>query len=347
MKGQHLYPAVMATGMVLLAFTLLCRVSVAVADFYALTIYPRLSAVLSWLASWVSFSLQDAALVIIIVAATGIIYTGVTRKWGFRRCIKWEALILLWTFVWFYTAWCNNYYRSSIYLRTRTQPEAYDEQVFRQFIHDFITRTNAEWTSQEAETGEPLEEEIKAFYNSASARYGLAQAKSWQHPKPSIFNSLYSAVGVLGTMEPLFAESCINRDMLTVDYPFVYAHEYAHLLGISSEAECNWWAYHACMTSTHKAMRYSALKNILPHVMRNAQQFLPEDEYQACMAGIRPEVMADLQRTADHWDALRSPALRKIHEVTYDLFLKGNNIPSGRQNYSEVIGMLLSIRPVH
>lgn len=343
-KKHYVYPFALTLGLGLLAFTLSCRMSTRIADFYALAVYPPFSAFLSRLASCVPFSLQDVALLSIIGTAVGIIIVSIRQKWGLRRALKWEVLLLLCTFDWFYMAWCNNYYRSSIYSRTQIQLTAYDEREFRDFLNDFTARTNAEWTTERALPGTVLEEEIKAFYNRMPATFGLTEARSWQHPKPSIFNGFYSAVGVLGTMEPLFSESCINQDIQPFDYPFVYAHEYAHLLGISSEAECNWWAYHACLSSRHQAVRYSAMKNILPHVMHNAQSFLSEDEYKSWADGLRPEVIADLRYTSIHWNALRSPLLRKIHEVTYDLFLKGNHISSGRQNYSEVVGMLLSIK---
>ena len=38
-------------------------------------------------------------------------------------------------------------------------------------------------------------------------------------------------------MAPLFSESCLNADILPFDLPFTYTHEYAHLLGVSNEAE--------------------------------------------------------------------------------------------------------------
>lgn len=332
-------------GLALLAFTLLCRYSTRIADLYALYVYPPLSGALSWLSSGVSFSMQDVVLVLIVAAAIGIPVVSIRRKRGFVGCLKQEALLVLWTYVWFYMAWCNNYGRSSIYARTGSVPVAFDEAAFTRYLEDFTERINTAWTPEDAPSKEWLEEEIKAFYNRMPTHYGLARARAWQHPKTTVFNAVYSAVGIQGFMEPLLAESCINRDMLPGDYPFVYAHEYAHLLGISNEAECNWWAYQACISSGHEAVRYSTLKNILPHLMRNARMFYSEEKYQAWMMTLRPEVMEDLQKTSDHWRALRSPQLRQLHEVTYDLFLRGNNISSGLQNYSEVVGLLLSIQP--
>ena len=37
-----------------------------------------------------------------------------------------------------------------------------------------------------------------------------------------------------------------------------------------------------------------------------------------------------------------SPLIGNIQDWIYDLYLKGNKIESGRKNYSEVVGLLIS-----
>ena len=53
-------------------------------------------------------------------------------------------------------------------------------------------------------------------------------------------------VGVTGSMGPFFCEFTLNGDLLPANYPATYAHELAHLLGITSEAEANFYAYQVC-----------------------------------------------------------------------------------------------------
>ena len=54
----------------------------------------------------------------------------------------------------------------------------------------------------------------------------------------------FSMVGVTGSMGPFFCEFTLNGDLLPPQYPATYAHELAHFLGITSEAEANFYAYH-------------------------------------------------------------------------------------------------------
>jgi hypothetical protein len=173
--------------------------------------------------------------------------------------------------------------------------------------------------------------------------YGLALPRDYQHPKQVWFNPLYSGVGVLGYMGPFFAESQLNEELLPVQWPFTYAHELSHLLGVSNEAEANYWAYRVCRSSMRPAVRYSAYFGLLPYVLVNASSVLTEEEFREWIKTIRPEVVKDYEYKRMYWNERYSTLLGEVQNQIYNLFLKGNNIPSGRKNYAEVIGMLLSL----
>ena len=81
-------------------------------------------------------------------------------------------------------------------------------------------------------------------------------------------------------MAPFFCEFTLNGDLLPHDYPATYAHELAHLLGITSEAEANFYAYQVCTRSSVPEIRFSGYYSVLGHVMGNARRLLPEEEYQ-------------------------------------------------------------------
>ena len=151
-------------------------------------------------------------------------------------------------------------------------------------------------------------------------------------------------VGVTGSMGPFFCEFTVNADVLPADYPATYAHEMSHLLGITSEAEANLYAYLVCTRSTVPEVKYSGYYSILPHVLQNAQRLLPDSTYQQLPRRIRPEIVAQLQSDHAYWSAKYSHLIGSIQNQLYDWYLKGNRIESGRKNYSEVIGLLMSVR---
>lgn len=318
--------------------------STAVADFYSLQIYPVLSGGLSYISCAIPLPLQEIAIALVVIVAVALSALSITRKWGWRRWMKYEGTILLLLYGWFYMAWCNNYSRSTIFQRTGVEKKEYDERKFKAFISSFAEKINREWTADTISDYREWEEEMKTFYANVPELYGLAKPQEWHHAKETTFSSsFYSAVGVKGFMAPLFAESFLNADNQAFDSPSVYAHEYSHLLGVSSEAEANWWAYKACTSSKVKAVRYSGYKGILPNVMVNARQFLTENEYEAWMSTLRPEVISDLESTRDHWTALRSPAIDEVQSFVYDAFLKSNSVESGMKNYSEVVAYIMTL----
>ena len=115
-------------------------------------------------------------------------------------------------------------------------------------------------------------------------------------------------------------------------------------MGVSNEAEANYWAYRACTDSDVQTMRYSGYMGLLPYVLSNASSLLTKEQFQEWVRTIRPEIIATYNENRNYWKERYSPMKGKVQEVTYNLFLKGNQIPSGRKNYAEVISLLLSLQ---
>ena len=91
-------------------------------------------------------------------------------------------------------------------------------------------------------------------------------------------------------------------------------------------------------------IRFSGYFSVLGHVLRNAQRLLSEEEYTQLFRRIRPEIIELAKENQAHWAAKYSPVVGAVQDWIYDLYLKGNKIESGRQNYSEVVGLLISYR---
>ena len=320
----------------LLGVVLLCRALPGLADGYALHFYPLWSGAASWLSARLPVSLEEWIVLGAVVLA--VVYLVRLKK-------RWAALIslLLWITVWFYAGWGVNYFRSSIYRRADTQPERFEEQRFRAFLDGFTQELNDSWQPFGELDKAAFEQDVKQFYDTLSPQWGLAKPKRWQKPKRLLLNRLYSAVGVSGFVGPFVSEIQINEEIPPRQYPVVYAHELSHLLGVSSEAEANYWAWRACMASPDPQIRYAARQSLLPYVMRNARSVLPEADYKAWVQTVRPEVREVLLQEQDYWEERFSPWLGRIQGWAYNLFLKGNRISSGMANYNEVVQMILTL----
>lgn len=312
-------------------------------DFYATHVYPALSSVLSLIASPFGFSLQALVITAFAVAFIWIIVRACRRKQGVLNCLSKLVTILLWAFVWAYLGWCLNYSRSPVTARVESSPAVYDSTAFCSFLSEFTEELNASWVPDMELDADEMEREVKAFYASVPERYGLCRPKSWQHSKSMPLRRLESAMGILGYIGPFFCESHLNPDIPSAELPYTFAHEYSHLLGVSSEAEANWWAFQCCSRSDDPGMRYSAYLCMLSPVISNSSHLLSEDDFKGWAGTIRREVKDDFNANREFWQSKRNTALDEAQRWIYDLFLRSNNIPSGVKNYSEVVGLMMAL----
>ena len=331
----------------LVAFVFAARFFMKVGEWYSTTLYPSVSAALSWFASWIPFSLEEILVVSVALALVFIIIAGVRRRDGFKKIFFRTCEILLWIYVWFYIGWGCNYYRESIYVRSGVERQAYDEEVFKDFIMDYADSLNLAYEALPDDSRyvgfDYFESQVKDAFAAMPSSAGLSVPRQWQHPKRLLFNGLYSSVGVMGFVGPFFCETQLNNDLMPAQFHFVYVHEYSHLLGVSSEDEANFWAYTICTRSDDSVLRYAGYYGLLPYVLANAFRVLTEEDYRQFVSTISLAVIAMYNTQREYWNSRYSKSLGRLQSAVYDAFLKGNKVSSGTASYLEVIDMIISL----
>ena len=313
-------------------------------EYYARHLYPQIAARLSGLSGLVPFAVGD---VFIAGSIAGLLaYPFYARLRLHRRWLHiWgsEVRYLLWVYVWFYAVWGLNYSQNGFYRRAGIPPAAYTPESFQRFTEHYITELNASYTALTSVNADVIRREVVQGYRDISAALGVHSPFS-AHPqvKTMLFTPLVSMVGVSGSMGPFFCEFTVNGDVPAPEYPAVYAHEYSHLLGITNEAEASFYAYEVCTRSQISGIRFSGYFSVLYHVLGNARRLLPAEEYQALLKRIRPEVLEHGKHLQQYWQEKYNPFIGQLQNRIYELYLKGNKISSGRKNYSEVVGLLIS-----
>lgn len=315
----------------------------AMGRFYASTVYPVISYSLSGLSGLIPFAIGD---LFIFVSITGVVVYpiyGRIKKHPWKKIWLRDGEYLLWIYIWFYLAWGLNYSQPNFYQRTAIPYTAYTPESFNTFVEDYITRLNDSYVPvKEIQTVQVRDEAVR-IYNQISDSLGVHRPP---HPHPRVktmmFTPLISMVGVSGSMGPFFCEFTLNGDLLPSQYPATYTHELAHLLGITSEAEANFYAYQVCTRSDIPTIRFSGYFSVLGHVLANARGLMTEEEYESLFKQIRPEIIELARSNQAYWMAKYSPVVGSIQDWMYDLYLKGNKIDSGQKNYSEVVGLLIS-----
>lgn len=331
--------ALLAAGVL---YTLVCRYVDGAGEWYARQVYPFVSCVLSALSSVVPFSLEEWVVVIAVLGL--LLYPVMARRHQKRwwQIVGREAEGLLWIYVWFYLGWGVNYYRDSFFERTATSPKPFEQAAFTTFLSDYTDSLHACYTTEYVLPKDSVQKEIRRLFASLPEAYGLTRPRSRFRPKRLLLNGLYSQVGVLGFMGPFFSETQLNEKLLPSQYAFTYAHELSHLLGVSSEAEANFWAYYVCSRSTVREIRSSAFFNLLPYVAVNARYLTDKDVYAAWIKEIGPDILKDLEEQQQFWQSLYNPYVGMIQDKLYTFYLKGNRISSGQKNYSEVVALIMA-----
>ena len=315
-------------------------------EAYARDVYPVVSFCLSAIAAIFPFSLCE---IVVIVGSLFLIlfpfYAKRKAKRSWKHIAFIEVEVILWVYVWFYWGWGMNYFRENIFERSQVSHARYDESRFKTFLVSYADSLNAAYCvpTDRDKNCRALESSIKNIYRAVPSVFGLSEAFGYQHPKLSLINGLYSKVGVLGYIGPFFCESHVNREVLPLQYPFTYAHELSHLLGVSEEAEANFWAYQTCIRSGNRFVRYSGYFGLLPYVYTNARATLSSEDFETWRASVRPEVLLALREKEEYWDERYSRLMGTVQNVLYEWYLKGNRISSGQKNYGEVIGIILSM----
>lgn len=386
-------------------FIMAARFDTGIGEWYALNLYPHISYGLSWLASWIPFSLEEIVVLCAAVLVIKILIRCIRKRSTFLCAVSGITEIAAWVFVWFYLGWGCNYYRENLYSRAGIEKQEYDEEVFTRTLTEFIDSLNISFAvvmaqchagtvaPSSAETldsvvtiadvepldsvmtpsnvatptsvgvGTPVkveilsqanvspadrvasyEDEIKALYRMIPPSYGLATPRSWQHPKDLLLNSLYSCVGVSGFMGPFFSEIQLNSSIPDEQLPFSYAHEYAHLLGVSNEDEANFWAYEICRRSDDPHVRFSSYFSIMPYFLINARRVLTDEQYKEVFAKVNPQIISLHKALSEYWNSMSSEFLDSMHNKIYNAFLKSNRIPSGTKNYLQVIDLILAFQ---
>lgn len=152
---------------------------------------------------------------------------------------------------------------------------------FQEFVDDYITQLNRSYTPVNSINQDLIREETVRIYNQLSDSLGVHRPPH-DHPrvKTMLFTPFISMVGVTGSMGPFFCEFTLNGDLLPANYPATYAHELAHLLGITSEAEANFYAYQVCTRSQAMGIRFSGYFSVLGHVLGNAKDYFQKKNMQ-------------------------------------------------------------------
>ena len=310
-------------------------------EWYMLNIYPFIATILSALSSLLPFSLYDLFIIAAVLYLLKLVLFVIIRRTAFKRFLYSLLRFVVILVAWFYFGWGISYFREDYYTRTDNMEIAYNADNLKNFTVRFIEDANNSYVDFDVMEKEGIRQELEKSYSKLHEPLLINYPNGKRRVKKMIFESLFTKMGVSGYFGPFTNEVHVNNHSLNFTYPFTLAHEMSHQFGIAGESEANLYAFIVCSNSSDDRIKYSAYVSIINYLLRDVHTLLP-DEYKSLVSNIRPEIIADLQHNSEHWLSERNETLSTAQNRAYDTYLKSNRISSGRENYSEVVGLLIS-----
>lgn len=311
--------------------------------YYSRGIYPVIATVLSYFSGWIPFSVTDLFYVMLILFPVALLVLLLFRKIRIRQLLTLLINTVAIIYISFYWLWGFNYFRQDLNQRLDLKEAQPSTQEFIKAFSWLINETNQSWLPMDSLNHDSIEQAITEAYQTHTPWLRLdTYGKS--RPKPLLFSRFWAAASVGGYYGPFFSEIHTNSYLYPTEYPCVLAHETAHRLGITSEAEANFYAWYICHHSTNQRLQYSANCYLLRFFLYQARH-LPD--FRDSVQPLRKEVREDMKKLHQHYRALMNQKIEKAAGKVNDAYLKTNNVQKGVDDYFGVIKYVMDYRATY
>jgi hypothetical protein len=307
--------------------------------WYSSGIYPVLQTHFTPVTNLVPIALLDLAAAAILIVAG---WRGVrrVRADGFLRATSTVARSSLTfaavAYLAFLGLWGLNYRRIPLERKLDFNEARITEESAKQLAVAAVHRVNALHADTIAHTWNRAS--FEAAFAAAQRLVGSGRVATPGVPKRSLLGFYFRRAAIDGMTDPFFLEVILNPDVLSMERPFVLAHEWAHLAGHAHESEANFVAWVTCLLGDSLA-QYSGWLAIYSHVSGR----LPSADRRAVSAQLEGGPRRDLSAIAAR-HARASPVVRHVARDAYDAYLRANRVEGGIENYDEVVKLILGSR---
>jgi hypothetical protein len=308
---------------------------------YSQNIYPFLASVFSSFSNIFPFSLDDIFYIFLIAGTFVLIALLGFRKISFKKTGKILLNVLAATYALFYLLWGFNYFREDLNRRLNLAEQKPDTDKFVQQLGMLIESTNRSYCTFDNFDKKTIDSLVELSYKNLAPALKINYPAGKRNDKKITFSHFFASAGISGYYGPFFNEVHVNKKLLPIEYPFVLAHEKAHQLGVTSEAEANFYGWLVCTQSNSKQLQYSANLYVLKFFLYQGYQL---KVYPELIKKLDSNVKADFKRIKKHWDELRNEKVNKVASKVNDTYLKTNKVEKGIEDYFGVVKFVIDFQ---
>ena len=340
------------------------------AEWYAVHIYQKLTAVTGRVTGLAPFSVVEIGLYVLLillpVTGIGAVVKSVRFGQGGENALCWASGLFLTAsaLLFLYAANCGvNYQRESFSEKTGLAAKQYTAEELKQVCLWLTEEVNAlagqveRGGSGEMILAAPAEEkqDAAAEYEemplqvlgdtAVQAMTALAEEYPdmkgyYPHPKPVCVSEILSYQNLSGVYSPFTIEANYNADMVDYNIPFTMCHELSHLRGFMQEEEANFIAFLACIGSDNRDFEYSGYLTGWVYCM-NALRRADAEEWQQVREWLDEAAEADLRENSRFWEYYDG-AVAEVSDKVNDTYLKANGQSEGVQSYGRMVDLIIA-----
>lgn len=341
------------------------------AEWYAVHIYQKLTAVTGRVTGLAPFSVVEIGLYVLLillpVTGVGAVVKSVRFGQGGENALCWASGLFLTAsaLLFLYAANCGvNYQRESFSEKTGLAAKQYTAEELKQVCLWLTEEVNA--LAGQVERGGSVEMILAApaeeKQDAAAAEYEemplqvlgdtAVQAMTdlaeeypdmkgyYPHPKPVCVSEILSYQNLSGVYSPFTIEANYNADMVDYNIPFTLCHELSHLRGFMQEEEANFIAFLACIGSDNRDFEYSGYLTGWVYCM-NALRRADGEEWQQVREWLDEAAEADLRENSRFWEYYDG-AVAEVSDKVNDTYLKANGQSEGVQSYGRMVDLIIA-----
>jgi Protein of unknown function (DUF3810) len=318
---------------------------------FSTRLFPATQSALTWFSNLIPFALFDALMLTLagwwtwrLVRDVSGRPPGHTHDWirvG-RRLLSRTVTTAAILYLLFLLTWGLNYRRRPLADRLALNPEGPTPAAAESIVLRAVSELNALYNEAHAsESGNAMV--VGGSLSDAFRRAQSLLAAGWEarpaRPKWSLLDPYFRSAAVSGMTDPFFLETLVASDLLTVERPFVMAHEWSHLAGFANEGEANFLGWLTCIRGA-ELDRYSGWLFLYSEALPGLSRPARNDAASRLGAGPRD----DLRAISDRLRRNVRPRVADVGWQVYDKYLKANRIEAGAASYREVVRLVLSAR---
>ncbi len=314
-----------------------------VENSYSNAFYPVIAIILSHISGVLPFSLSDVFYLLLIIWFVYALILVIIKKLKFKHFAINLLIVIAYIFSFFHILWGFNYNRVNIFNRTQLSKIEADSLIaYKHTLEQLINEANNNYMSADfIPSTEYIDKSIELSFKENAEFLSIPYPCGKRKVKSITLSLFFAKSGILGYFGPFFNEVHICSKLTKWDIPMVTAHEKAHQFGITGEGEANFYAWLVCSTSECKWNRYSASIYAVSMFWGKAKG---HDYIREQINNLLPEVKKDIIMRNNYWRSIRNKHLDNMSNFINDVYLKGNNVEKGVDDYGTMIDLIVAYK---